>query len=415
MELNRRFVEVFQVASFLIINHGYRFVSLKQNEDELWLGNPTNMEFPVIRVSCSRCESVYFDKNRILEIHHMVCKLLKREARLLDIHVTDEMEVESSVDIEQLILRKEIMIGKDITYYFPLIKRAITPFDDVKEEFARLNREMEEYQAQKSKQKKQLKQLKGIKMTYVVMAVCILFFVLIHLLNITMNYKLSSASIALGAYYRNFIIMHHQYWRFLTIGLTHIDLWHVVMNMYSLYILGTQIEEVYGQRNFLIILCGSTIAGSVFTFIADSTVLAVGISGGLYGLIAAFLIFAYTKKLFNIPSFRTALVRTLFLNVLINFMPSVGVMAHLGGFLGGLILGFILSDYPVWAQVRRHGVVAAVVLSFFFGYRIFQVNQIEQHYILTDNEVIQIYKDFKLDDYAEKLQRGNEKFYDFNR
>lgn len=413
MEIDRKQVEVFMVASFLIKNHGYKFVTVHQNQDEIWLGNASNMEFPVIRVSSTTTEAIFFDRNRILQVHNMILKALKREGRLLDLHLSDETEVETDPDFEQSILNHGVIYGKNVSHYFPLLKSAVTPFDDPKAEFARLNRELEDYQRDHKKQKEKMKRFHGLRLTHGIIILCVVMFALIHLVTNLVGVYNTSAAILFGAYYRNAIVVYHEYWRFLTVGLTHISVWHLLMNMYSLSMIGPQIEDVFGKRNFLLILLGSTITGSMLMYIVDNTVLAVGISGGLYGLMAAFIVFAYSKGLFRIVAFRNSILQMLMINLLINLMPNIAVSAHLGGFIGGLILSFLLLDYKPWKELKKHAAMAGMIILIFFGYRAIQINTVDQPFLASDIEVIQTIENVGFHRIAEGMIEKAETFYQY--
>ncbi len=410
MNIDRKQVEVFMVASFLIKNHGYRFVTLHQHQDEIWLGNASNMEFPVIRISSSTTESVFFDRNRILQVHQAILKVLRREGRLLDLHISNETEVETDPDFEQVVLNQGELYGKNISHYFPLIRNAITPFDDPKEEFARLNRELEDVQAARRKQKRKLSPLGKLKATTVIIVLCVLVFGLDHLISSVGNYMISSVSVALGAYYRNAIIVYHQFWRFITVGLHHLSIWHLLMNMFSLRVLGPQLEESFGWKKFLLILIFSTFTGSLLMYVVDTTPFAVGISGGLYGCMAAYFVYAYSRGLFRVGAFRNAIMQTLFLNLMINLMPNVAVSAHLGGFLGGLLISFFLIDYKPWQPMKKHAAIAAMVILIFLGYRGITEKKTATLYY-EDLEMIEIYRDAHLDGLARHLSEQAAEYY----
>ena len=62
MKIDANKTRLMQVASFLIKNHSYQFVSVQQTEHEIWLVNPTNDEYPVIRLTSNESGALYFDK-----------------------------------------------------------------------------------------------------------------------------------------------------------------------------------------------------------------------------------------------------------------------------------------------------------------------------------------------------------------
>ncbi|MBP3890804.1 MAG: rhomboid family intramembrane serine protease [Solobacterium sp.] len=134
-----------------------------------------------------------------------------------------------------------------------------------------------------------------------------------------------------------------QWYRIFTVGLIHIQIYHLVMNMYSLYNLGSFLEPFLGHFKFLVILVLSIIGGSLMViYFGKRETTTVGISGGLYGLLGAYIILLWRAGLFTVPSIRYSIIQVLVVNALISLMPNVSLLGHLGGMLVGLLLGFLL-------------------------------------------------------------------------
>jgi membrane associated rhomboid family serine protease len=55
----------------------------------------------------------------------------------------------------------------------------------------------------------------------------------------------------------------NEWYRLITVALTHGGLMHLGFNMYSLYILGTPIEQAYGRNKFLLVFAISLLTGSL--------------------------------------------------------------------------------------------------------------------------------------------------------
>ncbi|MBQ9327779.1 MAG: rhomboid family intramembrane serine protease [Solobacterium sp.] len=134
-----------------------------------------------------------------------------------------------------------------------------------------------------------------------------------------------------------------EYWRLITAGFLHLQVGHLLMNMYSLYNLG-DLEYVFGSLRYAVILLVSVIGGNVLaTWLSrDDRTVSLGISGGLYGLLAAYMVLLFKLGLLNSPSIRGSLIRTLIVNLLINLMPNVSRQAHAGGFIAGFVLAMLM-------------------------------------------------------------------------
>jgi rhomboid protease GluP len=131
----------------------------------------------------------------------------------------------------------------------------------------------------------------------------------------------------------------NEWYRLITVALTHAGLMHLGFNMYSLYILGTPIEQAYGRNKFLIVFTISLLTGSLASiFFNASNQSSVGASGAVFGLFGAFLIVGKTIGA-NVREFAIIIG----LNFALGFiLGGVDWRAHLGGLLGGALAAQLL-------------------------------------------------------------------------
>lgn len=133
-----------------------------------------------------------------------------------------------------------------------------------------------------------------------------------------------------------------QRYRLITSGFIHIAGMHLFANMYSLYNLGTM-EYILGHLRFAVILLLSIIGGGLAcTYYSREDTATVGISGGLYGLLAAYLVWLFKTGLIYNASIRMSILRVLIVNLLINFLPGISRQGHAGGFITGFLLSMFM-------------------------------------------------------------------------
>ncbi|MBQ7889613.1 MAG: rhomboid family intramembrane serine protease [Erysipelotrichaceae bacterium] len=398
-----------QVAGFLIKNHSYQFVSVQQSEDEIWLGNASNSEFPVIRLTYQNSGALYFDRNRVLQVHSAICHVFKREGILLQICVNDEQEIENDEEIRITVMNRESMTGFDLNQAFPGIQRSLTPFDNPQVEYAMILKEIELHQKSKSQQKKKLFSSKWPLATISMIAICVLVFLGVLFLNRTHEDTISCA-IALGAYYKAFVVLNGDYWRLITCGFVHTDYFHLLMNCMSLFSLGRFCEQVYGPKKMLIILFTSIFAGSAMMHLTNPNIVGLGISAGIYGLTGAFLVYSYSRGYFRQQLFMRQLLNIIFINVLLNFMPGVAVSAHLGGLASGLLCGLVFCDLKV-KNLQQNAAVCLIVLLLFSGVKVTLEKELKPIYPKTDLMTADIYRSFGWNQYADDLLANTFKYY----
>jgi len=153
-------------------------------------------------------------------------------------------------------------------------------------------------------------------------------------------------------------------WQLVTSFFTHVQVWHIGFNMLALYVLGPQLEQLLGRVRFLALYLLSGLCGSLAVYwLSPVNQPTVGASGAIFGLMGALLVVA-VKMRGNVQS----LLGLLAVNALITVIGAgyISWQGHLGGFVGGVLLGLVLVYAPrrgrtLW-QALGLGVVAAVVV-----------------------------------------------------
>ncbi len=251
---------------------------------------------------------------------------------------------------------------------------------------------------------------KKMKVTYSVMAICIVVYLCINYLPTGLT--ATENAILFGAYYKAFVSAC-EIWRLLTVGFVHVEFWHLFMNMVALYSLGSVLEKYYGSLRFAIILALSTITGSLISFIGDGNTVLVGLSGGLYGLMATEIMMIVRSGAINDPVVRKSLIYTVGVNLIVNFMPGIGVLAHFGGFLIGILLSYSFDVYSIDRKLQRNYQICTICLLLLLNGVAFTKRDISKNemYVGTDVNILQFEKDHGLGFYADYLCGRLESLY----
>src|SRR5882672_579331 len=184
--------------------------------------------------------------------------------------------------------------------------------------------------------------------------------------------------IPFGAKVNYLISAKHQWWRFVTPMFLHVNLLHLLVNMYSLWIVGPYVEKLYGSAKFVVFWVLTGVAGVVASYLTVRPNMAVGpiagfifkttdvpsagASGALFGLVGVLFVFGI-KFRHELPegfrrAFGTGLLPMIMLNLFIGFMGRgfIDNAAHLGGMLSGAMLALVV-DY------RRHGERSGIAVT----------------------------------------------------
>lgn len=137
-----------------------------------------------------------------------------------------------------------------------------------------------------------------------------------------------------------------EWWRLVTYMFLHGGVVHLLGNTFALLYVGMFLEPMIGKGRFAIAYLVTGVGAGLVSIWAHSAVVSVGASGaifGMYGVFLALLTTAYIKR-----SYRKTMIRSILFFVVFNLMyglqGNTDNAAHVGGLIGGLMVGYAL--YP---------------------------------------------------------------------
>lgn len=177
---------------------------------------------------------------------------------------------------------------------------------------------------------------------------------------------------------------YREWWRFVSPMFVHVNLMHLLVNMYSLWMVGPYVEKLYGSAKFVVFWVVTGIAGVLASYLTVRPNLAVsglgrflfksqdvasaGASGALFGLVGVLFIFGI-KFRHELPegfkrAFGTGMLPIILINLFIGYLGRgfIDNAAHLGGLLSGAGLALAV-------QYRRPGENRGVAIT----WRVLQV------------------------------------------
>lgn len=164
-------------------------------------------------------------------------------------------------------------------------------------------------------------------------------------------------------------LLHGHWWTLLTAAFSHIELWHVALNMFVLWSFGTVLEQLWGATRFIVFyLVAAVVASASHCFVStvligNSEISALGASGAVSGLLLAFA--------FLFPKHRILVFGIIPVPALVGALAFVaidlwglfaqtrggGVGIGHGAHLGGALCGFLfwLLYLRTRYQPQQHG------------------------------------------------------------
>jgi membrane associated rhomboid family serine protease len=166
----------------------------------------------------------------------------------------------------------------------------------------------------------------------------------------------SSATLQrLGGLETSLVTTRGQGWRLMSCVWLHAGVIHILVNMVALIFIGLQLEREFGAFRIGLLYLISGLGGSLLSALFLTNEIAVGASGALFGLLGASLSEILTN--WTIYKRKCGALCTLIILVAVNLalglLPHVDNFAHIGGFLSGLLLGFVLLMKPQYGWMSR--------------------------------------------------------------
>jgi rhomboid protease GluP len=158
-----------------------------------------------------------------------------------------------------------------------------------------------------------------------------------------------------------------EYYRLITSGFLHIGVIHLLLNMYSLYIVGTQVEYFYGKVKYIIIYLFSAVTGNLLSMIFTNGI-GAGASGAIFGLLGSLLYFGYHYRGYIGAMIRSQIVPVVVYNLLIGFFISgIDMWGHVGGLLGGILTANMLGTI----EDKKYNISSILLFVIYFVFLIY--------------------------------------------
>ncbi|HEY7212423.1 MAG TPA: rhomboid family intramembrane serine protease [Bryobacteraceae bacterium] len=194
-----------------------------------------------------------------------------------------------------------------------------------------------------------------------------------YLLEVALSYKVHKTldvsgqiAVLLGAKYAP-LIHAGQYWRLLTAGFLHGGFFHILMNSWSLFILVTEVEQFYGTSRLIVAYVFSTFTGFLCSLLWSPAALSLGASAACFGMMGIMLAMGLRHRADPLAqAVRAHYSQWLIIGIVLSLMPGIDMAAHVGGFIGGLLVGWIagLPGLPNTPRETLWRLLAGIALAF---------------------------------------------------
>jgi rhomboid protease GluP len=207
--------------------------------------------------------------------------------------------------------------------------------------------------------------------------------------------------IAFGAK-TNGLLQNGEWFRLVTPIFIHAGLLHLLLNSYALWVVGTQVEKLYGSARFLLIYLLSGVGGVAGSYFGQiflhkpSDAVSVGASGAIFGLFGVLAVFGFRYRREMPPAIRRAMTAgvlpVIAVNLFIGFsIPFIDNSAHIGGLLAGAALTLIIPYIaPGRERVSKTGLLIVAICVAVIVYCFAQAYRVSESYDVNGQRVVLI-------------------------
>lgn len=361
---------ILKILHYFITEENYKPVIINGIENEIWLENMQN-DLKLIRINTNyihneeQLKADTFKAQTIMKSIRKNTLSLRMNMLNLLLDTGDNVKVFDTKNIETIKVNKinDFKTNRVVETFFPKVKDAVLNKKADPIEFFKLTEDMNQKTIRNEKKLQKIFSPKKPIITYALIVINVMIYLL------TLTYGPDKFQLYFSNNYS--FVRDGQIYRLLTSMFLHVDFFHILFNMYALFILGPQVEKYYGKLRFILIYLISGLLGSVFSCVfGGEFIISYGASGAIFGLFGSILYFTYYYRATLQGLLRSSLMPTLLFNLLIGFMiPGIDVWCHIGGLIGGVLIsmGIGLGDLSK-KQDRINGIIVLLLMFIFMGY-----------------------------------------------
>lgn len=368
---------VMKLLHYFITIQGYNPIVLHGAENEIWLEN-MDSDYKIVRIVSNYIHNDEQFKFDVFRTKQIVKKIKKQtfsfKVNTLSIYINLGENVSIKGDINNMSF-VNIKNTDDLKKYDSVMKifPDITNETNFKEEgmdlFIKLTQDINKKNEKDNDIAADIFKSKKPYVTYGLIILNVIMFLLMYVLG--NGSKDIETLVKFGALYRPYVL-NGEYFRIISTAFLHIGVVHLLVNCYSLYVIGSQMESFLGKVKFLFIYLFSAISGSLMSLIFTDAVSA-GASGAIFGLLGSMLYFGYNYRVFLGNVLKSQIIPLILLNLFIGMLPGIDNAAHIGGLVGGVFSTMAVGlRHKTSTFEKVNGIIISILYIVFLCYIVFR-------------------------------------------
>lgn len=347
----------------------FDIVSREKDDQEIWLAHKRKKQVVIFKQHIKSTQEIRFDKAKVLEHKDEIANFISFEPQSFEFYYFTESEFSEEQLNEVSTIRIKFNVirhTKDLIKHMPniFLARLISEDNDKKTYMFYKRKVLTDNFLDKYMQK-------FSPATYTIIFVNVLIWLcMILYLNNFSDVKLLDVG---GLVHFN--VVHGEWYRIVTSMFLHFSFEHILMNMLSLFIFGKIVEAIIGSWRMLTVYFIAGLFGNFVSLSFNTTTISVGASGAIFGLIGSIFAMMYVSKTFNKKMLGQLLIALVILVGVSLFMSNINIVAHIGGFIGGLLITLIGYYYKVNRNIFWILLIGMLVIFIALQIRIFTIKE----------------------------------------
>lgn len=366
---------VIALVHYFVTVENYTPIVVKGAKDEVWL---ENMEGPyrIIRINSNYIHNGEQFNSDVLKMERVMSQIKRKTLSLsvntlnILVNVADDVEITNNKNIVSIKI-DDIEPTKNntgISAVFPKIKNKLIKDKEGIELIVNVTNDINAKTIHDNEVFSNIFKPKKIIITPILIFICIIMFVLMYIIG---NGSEDVRTLLLFGANSQDLVKSGEVWRLISAVFLHIGIIHLVVNMYSLFIIGSQLESFLGKIKYLLVFIISGILGSLLSVVVHDTVSA-GASGAIFGLLGSLLYFGYHYRLYLGSVLRSQVIPVILINLMIGLMlPGIDNFAHIGGLAGGYLATMALGIPG--RKNKTEQINGIIVLTLLFAFLVFML------------------------------------------
>lgn len=367
---------VMKLLHYFITVRGYNPIVLHGAENEIWLEN-MDSDYKIVRIVSNYIHNDEQFKFDLFRTRQIVKKIKKQTFSLnmntlsFFINLGDNVSIDKFNNVNNIVVVNvksidDIKNNSIVVKSFPDIGDSTNFKEEGVDLFLKLTKDINK---KNEIDNSIASDIFKMKKPYVTLGLILINFIVFLLMYVFGKGSTDGNTlIHFGALYKPFVLKG-EYFRLITTAFLHIGVVHLIVNSYSLYVIGSQLESFLGKYKFLFVYLISALCGSLMSIIFSSNISA-GASGAIFGLLGSLLYFGYNYRVFLGNVLKSQIIPLIILNLGLGFMISgIDNAAHIGGLLGGIVSTMAVGLKHKTSNFERiNGAIILIIYILFLGY-----------------------------------------------